>query len=167
MDYSSWSRGEFQNYIEFILNQFKRIDGFWFLGVEKRLCYEAAIELNEEVWQKMGRLIAREIKERFSIQQKGLEGLVKVLRFFPWAIIIGYEIDAKDNEVWVTVPHCSSQEARLKRGLGEYDCKNMHFGEFKNLVGEIDPDIQIECLFAPPDQHPKELFCKWRFTMKK
>ena len=157
---------ELQKYIEFILNQFKRVDGFWFLGVENKFNYKAAIELNEEVWDKMARLVTREIKERFDIQQNGLQGFVSVLKYFPWAIITGYQVEVKDQEVFISVPHCPSQEARLKRGIGEYDCKNMHYREFKGLIKEVDENIEVECLFAPPDHHPKELFCKWRFAMK-
>jgi len=36
--------------------------GFW-----RQLGYKLTIELNEEVWNKTGRLIAKEIKERFSL----------------------------------------------------------------------------------------------------
>lgn len=158
---------ELQPYVEFLLNQFRRTDGFWFLGVENTCGYDAAIRMNEEVWHRMGKMMTREIKERFSIKEKGLEALAKVLRYFPWVIISGYEIEVKEEEIIVTVPHCPSQEARLTRGLGEYACKDMHLGEFRSIIGEIDPNIAVECLFAPPDPHPKELFCTWRFTMNK
>ncbi len=156
---------ELQTYVEFMLNQFRRTDGFWFLGVEHTCGYNAAIKINEEVWHRMGKIMTREIKERFSIEEKGLKALAKVFRYFPWAMISGYEIVAKDEEIIVSIPHCPSQEARLIKGVGEYSCKDTHLGEFVSIIKEVDRDIKVECLFAPPDPHPKELFCKWCFTM--
>jgi len=154
-------------YVEFMLNQFRRTDGFWFLGVEHAYGYDAAIKMNEEIWHRMGKSMAREIKERFSIERKGLKGLAKVLEYYPWAMISGHEIETNNEEIIVSVPHCPSQEARLKRGLGEYSCRYMHFKEFTSIIEEVDRNIYVECLFAPPDPHPKELFCKWRFTMNR
>ena len=154
-------------YIEFMVNSFRKTDGFWFLGVEQTYGYDAAITMNEKVWHRMGKIMTREIIERFSIEEKGLKGLARVLRYSPWTMISEFDVEEKDDEVIISIPHCASQEARLKKGVGEYNCKEMHLGEFMNMIEEIDGNIEVECLFAPPDPHPKDLFCKWRFTMNK
>jgi hypothetical protein len=62
---------------------FRWTDGFWFLNVENTYIYDAAIKMNDEVWHKMGKITALEIKEEFSIQKKGLTGPVKIFRYFP------------------------------------------------------------------------------------
>jgi hypothetical protein len=156
---------ELRPYIEFMVDLLRRTDGFWFLGVEHTYGYDAAIRMNEEVWHRMGRIMAREIKEKFLADEKGLKALATVLRYSPWSMISDFEIVEKDEEVVLSVSHCASQQARLRKGVGEYDCKEMHLGELKNIVEEVDGNIKVECVFAPPDPHPKELFCKWRFTM--
>lgn len=156
---------ELRSYIEFMINSFRKTDGFWFLGVEHTYGYDAAIKINEDVWHRMGKIMTREIKEKFSIKERGLKGFARVLRYSPWSMISEFNIEEKEEEVIVSIPHCASQEARLKKGVGEYDCKAMHFGEFSNMAGEIDAGIKVECLFAPPDPHPEDLFCTWRFTM--
>lgn len=158
---------ELQPYIEFMLNQLRKTDGFWFLGVENAFGYDAAIKMNEEVWNTMGKVTARDIKEKFSIEEKGLKALARFFRYFPWAMITEYEIETSDEEITVSVPHCPSQEARLKKGLGEYNCKHMHFLFFESIIQELDSGLKVECLFAPPDPHSVDVLCKWRFTMNK
>ncbi len=160
------SPAEMRAYVEFLLWHYRVMDGFWFLFVQERFDQKIAEEINERVWHKAAELAARDFVKRFGISD-GLSGFVQALRYFPWAMIIGYDIEERQDEVLITVPRCAPQVARVAKGLPEFSCKETHRGEFANFARVIDKRIQVECLFAPPDSHPENVFCKWRFTLMK
>jgi hypothetical protein len=154
------------NYLEFLMHSYRVMDAFWFINLENRHGHEEACKINELVWSKTAELAARDLKRRFGLDQDGLEGFVKALKLFPWYILVGYDLALSPDELIIEVPECPAQEGRLKRGLGEYDCKDMHRAEFAGFAQVIDPRIKVECIFAPPDEHPPDLYCRWRFTMQ-
>lgn len=150
-----------------LLWQYRLVDAFWFLTVEKRQGLGEAEEINAEVWDTLGRLSARDIKARFGPFPEGLDGLLEAYRYFPWNFMVDYRIERHGRTMTLTVPECPAHQGRARHDLTPYVCKDMHQREFSSFAREIDPRIEVVCLHAPPDPRPENgPICRWRFTMK-
>jgi len=160
------STGQLKDLVGSLLWQLRLTDAFWFINTEKRFGLPAAEELNTEVWAKVGKLAARDIKKRFRIKETGINGFLKAFDLFCWTMMVDYRAERISHEqLLLSVASCPAQEGRRKHGLDEYRCKDMHHREFSGFAREMDPRIMVECIFAPPDPHPEDMHCKWRFTL--
>lgn len=165
MNIDELERKELRNYLDFLFWHYRVVDSFWYISVEEDYGTDVANKINERVWRRAAGLAAKDILKRYEIVEKGLDGFVKAQNYFPWKIIVDYEITRDDDAVIISVPHCVTQESRLKRNLPEYQCKEMHLAEFEAFAHIIDPNIKVECVHAPLDPHPPERFCQWKFTV--
>ncbi|MCJ7722279.1 DUF6125 family protein, partial [Candidatus Bathyarchaeota archaeon] len=51
-----------QQVADFFNRSYKAVDGLWFMKVEEKYGFDAALELDNEVWKVMAKIQARKIK---------------------------------------------------------------------------------------------------------
>jgi hypothetical protein len=163
--FETMDAAELRSYLAFLLWHYQVVDSFWFLYTAEEHGQPVAETLNERVWARVSGLATRDLVSRFAVTEKGLKGFAKVLRLYPWTVLLEYQIEESPDEMILTVPCCATQEARRRRGMREYLCQEMHRREFLSIAAEVDPEIRVHCNFAPPGTRPAGLDCRWRFTI--
>jgi len=143
------------------------VDGFYYLFIEEKYGKEVATEIDRKVWEVMGKIEARKIKELFNIKKNDIPSVMKALSYSGWSMDLEDKeiILEKDKGILRNVK-CRVQNTRLENGLEEFECKVVRFGFLKAFVKEFNPDIEVKCKVCPPDEHPDDLWCEWVFEMK-
>ncbi|KAA0002117.1 MAG: hypothetical protein FE048_04410 [Thermoplasmata archaeon] len=142
------------------------VDGLYFLGIEEKWGTDAATEIDKNVWKAMGKIEARRIK-KFLGNGNDIPSMMKALRLSSWALDIeDKEYEIGENEAIMRNTNCRVQNTRIKKGLGEFPCKQVRWEFLKAFAKEFNPEIKVECVVCPPDEHSKNLWCEWKFVKK-
>ncbi len=146
-----------------------RVDGLYFLGIEKKFGTETATEIDAGVWQIMAKIEAKTLQRTFQVNEKAnIPTIMNLLRKSSWALDQPFKIvKASDNRAVLSITRCRTQEARLKKGLSEFPCKKVRFGYLKNFAKSLNPNADVNCIVCPPDKHPDNLWCRWEFALHK
>jgi len=162
------SREELIEYISDLSKNWLAHDGLWFQAVEARYGLDIAIELDTEAWKTFTIIEAKRIMKRFGIpENSGLEGLKKALGYRLYTNINRQEIrDIDEHSFAFQMTDCRVQAARKRKGLPDFPCKKVGIVEYSNFARTIDPRIETECVACPPDPHPQEFWCGWKFSLR-
>lgn len=140
-------------------------DGVWFQAVEFTHGMNDAKRCNDSAWAQFSPFEAWTIKKFLNMPDRpGLEGLKKALGFRVYANINVQSIveDGPDSFIF-QMNDCRVQSARKRKGLADYPCKSAGLVEYTYFAQSIDERIHTECVGCPPDSHPNDWFCAWRF----
>lgn len=147
-------------------------DGVWFQSVEGRrpgqLGMDAAKRTNDTCWSKFAPYEASRIMALAGLPENGgLETLKTALGLRLYSRINKQEIvEETDNSFVFRMNVCRVQAARRRKGLADYPCKSGGTVEYTTFARTIDPRIKTECIGCPPDDHPDNWFCAWKFTLE-
>ena len=144
-------------------------DGVWFQAVEFSSGMNDAKRCNDSCWAQFAPFEAWTIKKFLNLSAKpGLYGLKKALNFRVYARINTQSIVDEGPDSFVfQMNECRVQSARKRKGLEDYPCKSGGLVEYPYFARAVDPRIQTECIGCPPDDHPDEWYCAWRFEIAK
>jgi hypothetical protein len=143
------------------------MDGIWFQTVEFSEDMLMAKKCNDEAWEQFSPFEAMRIKNILDLPfRAGLEGLKKALNYRLYADINVQSIaNETENSFDFFMNECRVQQARQRKGLDDYPCKSAGIIEYTTFAQTIDDRITTSVISCPPDEHPKEYFCGWRFTL--
>jgi hypothetical protein len=139
-------------------------DGLWFQAVEGRQEMYTAKRCNDTCWARFSPVEAVRIKELLGLPAAGgLDSLERALGYRLYSRINVQATERQGGSLIYRMVECRVQEARKRKGLDDYPCKSAGVIEYSSFARAIDPKIRTECVACPPDKHPDEWSCAWKF----
>jgi len=144
-----------------------RVDGLYFLGIEKKFGTETATEIDSGVWETMAGIEARSLQKMFNIGENPSVGtIMDLLRKSSWALDQPFKtITVSKERAVLGIDRCRTQETRLSKGLREFPCKKVRYGYLEKFAKTLNHKVKVKCLVCPPGEHPEDSWCKWEFTL--
>ena len=152
--------------LHFQIRNIWRVDGLYFLGIEKAYGTQAASRIDEECWKAMGALEARQLKEIVRAKEWSIPKIMEALRLTSWALDHQEhkEVEIKEDRAIFRVVSCRTQLARIRKGHAEFPCRPVREGYLQAFCQELNPSVSVTCKICPPRPHPESTWCEWEFS---
>lgn len=143
-------------------------DGVWFQAVEEEYGMNDAKRCNDSAWARFSPFEAASVKKILELGERpGLKGLEQALGFRMYGRLNKQSMYYEDEHRLIfKMNECRVQTARIRKGLADYPCKSAGLVEYSRFAEWIDSRIKTECIGCPPDEHPEEWSCAWRFILE-
>lgn len=143
-------------------------DGLWFQAVENEFDLKTAIKLDTEAWSKFSPIEAKRILGRLEKEPGGgLDLLEEALEHRLYAFVNKQRVVEKTGKKLVfEMTACRVQDARHRKGLPSFPCKEVGVVEYSTFAETIDPRVKTRCLKCPPDEYNGEYWCRWEFSIE-
>lgn len=167
-DFNNLSMVEIESLRKSIAISWLAFDGIWFQEVESYSGMGNAKKCNDNAWEKFSPFEASRIKSMLCLDKNpGLEGLKQALEYRLYTDVNKQSIG---NESYISfdffMNECRVQIARNRKGMADYPCKSAGIIEYTTFAKTIDSRIETSVISCPPDSHPSEWYCGWRFELK-
>lgn len=158
-------REQLYEYLAMQIRNIWRVDGLYFLGIEKRHDMQEATDVDAECWQYMGKVEAREVGKFLGVEKPGPHQALNVLRHTSWALShqVKTHEENPDGSATFSVVSCHTQKIRVSKGLEEHPCRQVREKYLAAFLNELNPDLKLVCVSCPPDRTTNEVYCRWKF----
>jgi len=100
---------------EYFRRSYTSVDGLWFMMVEQKYSFEAALERDEAVWKVLPKIQARALKQMMNLKN-GLDGLQEAIAARLALEGFGFELERNEGGFSVTISRCPWQELMQRSG---------------------------------------------------
>ncbi len=98
---------------EYFHRSYTAVDGLWFMKVEERLGFEAALQIDAEVWKVLPKIQARMLKAAACLD-KGMDGLRQAISVRLEIEGFDFETETFDDELRIFVTKCPWHDMMVK-----------------------------------------------------
>lgn len=165
-EFKKLSKDQLVDFIQMASKNFWTLQNNWMFHVEKRFGHEAAVELDGICYGRAMEVQTHRLKKFFNLKDD-LESLVQVLKFSLFGLYAeGLEYEISGHRAIRRVRRCPMQLRRLEDGLPELHCKPALTSTASKIARVINPVIKVISVMAPPDSHPRDLWCETIYEVK-
>ena len=131
---------------EYFSRSYKAVDGLWFMKVENELGFDAALELDNEVWEVMPKIQARLIKSFLGLES-GIDALLESLVAKLELEGFRFTSEKNDNGFTITITECPWHNLMIKSGrekLAKLVGKKICTTEYQVWASEMGKTVKFK-----------------------